>query len=280
MSRALEMLLLHPRHRKARRIVRGSTRKSVGGGSAAGDRSGAGGGPSRGENGRGARIRYTLISCAPATRPCRSCTRMDHIRDGGTSLDSTRGGDPARPGNLSPWPPPRAGGGAPASNEDAGDAAARNRCRARQVRRTCFIDRAPQVEAYGIRTANEDAAVKPTHYRPKPGTVQQVWIRATGKLGDDLALHRCVLAYASDFTLLGYGADRPWPLRVRPALDAGRPDHALWFHRQFQADRGCLPKQPEPPVPAEPSAAALCHPRGRPGGLYQPRGPGAGNGNI
>ena len=29
-----------------------------------------------------------------------------------------------------------------------------------------------------------------------------VWIRATGRLPDDPAIHRCVLAYASDMTLL------------------------------------------------------------------------------
>ena len=76
----------------------------------------------------------------------------------------------------------------------------------------------PQVKAYWeherpieIRPVDLSRYLSPETARPS----QQVWIRATGKLGDDLALHQCVLAYASDFTLLDTALDRPWPLRVR-----------------------------------------------------------------
>ena len=40
---------------------------------------------------------------------------------------------------------------------------------------------------------------------------QDVWLRADGTLPDDPLLHACVVAYASDFTLLGTAA-LPHPL--------------------------------------------------------------------
>src|SRR5262245_39322773 len=47
--------------------------------------------------------------------------------------------------------------------------------------------------------------VEPLYYlEPKPGAppFQNVWIRASGRLPDIPAIHQCVLAYASDMTLL------------------------------------------------------------------------------
>jgi acyl-CoA thioesterase-2 len=75
---------------------------------------------------------------------------------------------------------------------------------------------------------------------------RQFWIRAAGKLPDESALHACVLAYASDLTLLGASllphgiiiGDR----RIQPAS----LDHALWFHRPFRADEWLLYDQASP----------------------------------
>ncbi|ADB32452.1 Choloyl-CoA hydrolase [Kribbella flavida DSM 17836] len=75
---------------------------------------------------------------------------------------------------------------------------------------------------------------------------RQFWIRAAGKLPDEPALHACVLAYASDLTLLGASllphgliiGDR----RIQPASI----DHALWFHRPFRADEWLLYDQASP----------------------------------
>jgi acyl-CoA thioesterase-2 len=77
-------------------------------------------------------------------------------------------------------------------------------------------------------------------------TGRRYWIRAAGKLPDDPALHACVLAYASDLTLLGASllphgliiGDR----RIQPAS----LDHALWFHREFRADEWLLYDQASP----------------------------------
>ena len=63
-----------------------------------------------------------------------------------------------------------------------------------------------------------------------------VWIRVTGKLPDDAAIHSCVLAYASDFTRLDV-ALVPHGLSVfDKRIMAASLDHALWFHRPFRAD--------------------------------------------
>ncbi|XP_070679827.1 acyl-CoA hydrolase 2-like isoform X2 [Malus domestica] len=58
------------------------------------------------------------------------------------------------------------------------------------------------------------------------------WFRAIGKLSDDQALHRCVVAYASDLIFLGVSLN---PHRLRVSLD-----HAIWFHRPVRADEWLL----------------------------------------
>ena len=73
-----------------------------------------------------------------------------------------------------------------------------------------------------------------------------VWIRTTGRLPDDPAIHRCVLAYASDLTLL----DTALLPHQRSVFDrdimAASLDHALWFHRPFRADEWLLYAQDSP----------------------------------
>ncbi|MGB6536024.1 MAG: acyl-CoA thioesterase II [Xanthobacteraceae bacterium] len=73
-----------------------------------------------------------------------------------------------------------------------------------------------------------------------------VWIRATGRLPDSPAMHQCVLAYASDMTLLD-SALIPHGLSVfDKTIMAASLDHALWFHRPFRADEWLLYAQDSP----------------------------------
>jgi len=73
-----------------------------------------------------------------------------------------------------------------------------------------------------------------------------VWIRTTGRLPDDPSIHRCVLAYASDLTLLDT-ALVPHGLSVfDKSIMAASLDHALWFHRPFRADEWLLYTQDSP----------------------------------
>uniref|UniRef100_A0A2P2KKF8 acyl-CoA hydrolase n=3 Tax=Rhizophora mucronata TaxID=61149 RepID=A0A2P2KKF8_RHIMU len=60
------------------------------------------------------------------------------------------------------------------------------------------------------------------------------WFRARGKLSDDKALHRCVVAYASDLIFLQVSSN---PHRTRGLKIAALSlDHSMWFHRPFRAD--------------------------------------------
>ena len=81
--------------------------------------------------------------------------------------------------------------------------------------------------------------------KPEDGRFN-VWMRTTAPLPDDPAIHRCVLAYASDMTLL----DAALRAARRSVFDrdimAASLDHALWFHRPFRADEWLLYAQDSP----------------------------------
>lgn len=71
---------------------------------------------------------------------------------------------------------------------------------------------------------------------PKRPPFQQVWFRLCEPVGDSPELHRALLAYASDFQLLGT-ANFPHGISYyQPNVQMASLDHALWFHRPFRAD--------------------------------------------
>jgi len=65
---------------------------------------------------------------------------------------------------------------------------------------------------------------------------QQVWFRLAGNVGDAPELHRALLAYASDFQLLGTATFPHGISYYQPNVTMASLDHALWFHRPFRAD--------------------------------------------
>ena len=65
---------------------------------------------------------------------------------------------------------------------------------------------------------------------------QQVWFRLSEKVGDAPELHRALLAYASDFQLLGTATFPHGISYYQPNVQMASLDHALWFHRSFRAD--------------------------------------------
>ncbi len=65
---------------------------------------------------------------------------------------------------------------------------------------------------------------------------QQVWFRLSGPIGDDVNLHRAMLAYASDFYLLGTSTFPHGISYYQPTVQMASLDHALWFHRPFRID--------------------------------------------
>ena len=74
----------------------------------------------------------------------------------------------------------------------------------------------------------------------------QVWIRTTSPLPDDPAIHRCVLAYASDMMLLDASLVPHGRTVFDKRIMAASLDHALWFHRPFRADEWLLYAQDSP----------------------------------
>lgn len=67
-----------------------------------------------------------------------------------------------------------------------------------------------------------------------------IWFKAKDRLPDDETLHRCLLAYASDFYLLS-AATRPHGLNPGSGrVQMASIDHAMWFHRPLRVDEWLL----------------------------------------
>jgi len=73
-----------------------------------------------------------------------------------------------------------------------------------------------------------------------------VWIRADGTLPDDGLMQQCVVAYASDMTLLDTAALPHAVSWVDGGYQVASLDHAMWFHRDFRADEWLLYVQESP----------------------------------
>ncbi|WP_186399950.1 acyl-CoA thioesterase II [Stappia sp. P2PMeth1] len=87
-----------------------------------------------------------------------------------------------------------------------------------------------------------------THYfsRRKLTPSQNVWVRASAALPDDPRVHSCVLAYASDMTLLDTSLFAHGTSVFDPRLQVASLDHAMWFHRPFRADEWLLYAEDSP----------------------------------
>jgi acyl-CoA thioesterase-2 len=65
-------------------------------------------------------------------------------------------------------------------------------------------------------------------------------------LPDDPVLHTCVVAYASDYTLLGSALVPHGRSYFHNDIMMASLDHAMWFHRPFRADEWILYSQASP----------------------------------
>jgi acyl-CoA thioesterase-2 len=93
------------------------------------------------------------------------------------------------------------------------------------------------------------SAQLPRWLDPEPGVrepEQLVWFRANGSLPDDPLLHQCIVAYASDLTLLDTATmahARSWD---DDRFMIASLDHAMWFHRPLRVDEWLLYHQKSP----------------------------------
>ena len=92
------------------------------------------------------------------------------------------------------------------------------------------------------RYAGPVAFFKPDKHPPQ----REIWFRATGTLPDSTVLHQCVLAYASDLSLLDTSTLPHGVSFLDGTLLSASLDHAMWFHRPFRADEWLLYCQESP----------------------------------
>jgi len=80
--------------------------------------------------------------------------------------------------------------------------------------------------------------INPTNpFNPvKTDPSKAVWLKADGVMEADPRLHQAVLAYASDFHLLGTCMLPHAMSFVQPHVQAASLDHTIWFHGEFRAD--------------------------------------------
>jgi acyl-CoA thioesterase-2 len=119
----------------------------------------------------------------------------------------------------------------------------------REWRRECAHTLPPETQSWFLRE-------RPVEIRPvlpanrfaagKQPAQQIVWMRALGRLPDVPALHQCVLAYASDMTLLDTSLLPHGFTLFSPGLQLASLDHAMWFHQPFRADDWMLYVQDSP----------------------------------
>lgn len=76
--------------------------------------------------------------------------------------------------------------------------------------------------------------VDPFDPQPRP-PVRHVWVRANGPVETELQ-HRAVLAYASDYGLLGAALQPHGVTFRRRDVMVASLDHAIWYHRSFRMD--------------------------------------------
>jgi len=75
---------------------------------------------------------------------------------------------------------------------------------------------------------------------PKRPPFQQVWFRLSERVPDNPVLHRALLAYASDFHLIGTTLFPHGVSFLQRNVQVASLDHAMWFHRPFRADEWLL----------------------------------------
>ena len=73
-----------------------------------------------------------------------------------------------------------------------------------------------------------------------------VWFRADGRLPDDPRVHQAMLAFASDFGLMGTAMLPHGITWFTPQVQGASLDHAMWFHRPFRADDWLLYEMESP----------------------------------
>ena len=110
--------------------------------------------------------------------------------------------------------------------------------------RRAVIDQIPERMRHQMTRprAIEFRPVEPRHWmnNEKRPPLTHSWFRTAAPLPDDPVLHRAVLAYVSDMTLLGTCALPHGLSWIKGELQSASLDHALWLHDDFRCDEWML----------------------------------------
>lgn len=118
-----------------------------------------------------------------------------------------------------------------------------------QMREQFAADRPPDLAPWPERTQPiEMRYAEPfNEYKPEPlPPYLNTWIKTIDAMPDDVRLNQCLLAYASDMTLIDTSY-RPHALDWHnDKFQVASLDHAMWFHRPFKVDEWLLYAQDSP----------------------------------
>jgi acyl-CoA thioesterase-2 len=81
--------------------------------------------------------------------------------------------------------------------------------------------------------------------RPARPPVDHIWLKTRGPVPDDDDIHRALLAFVSDMSLLDTSL-LPHGKSIFSDLQVASLDHAMWFHRPFRVDDWLLYAQDSP----------------------------------
>ncbi len=98
-------------------------------------------------------------------------------------------------------------------------------------------ERALAERPYELRIVeNDDDPFAP----PPRAPARMVWMRTAAPLPDSPALHRYLLAYASDYAFLTTSLLPHGVTWLTPSMQIASLDHVMWFHQPFRADEWLL----------------------------------------
>ena len=92
-----------------------------------------------------------------------------------------------------------------------------------------FMTRSRPIE---IRPVEQWSTIEPEKRDP----VRNLWIRASGSIGEDPLMHRAVLAFASDMALLSTCMQPHGVSWMTRQMQSASLDHAVWFHDDVRMD--------------------------------------------
>jgi len=99
-----------------------------------------------------------------------------------------------------------------------------------------LLERATKPRPFEVRPVDPSDPLQPS----KQPARRMVWLRTNGKLGDDSALHRYLLAYASDASFITTALLPPGVTWLTPGMQIASLDHVMWFHQPFRVDEWLL----------------------------------------